>query len=48
MSVISIVSVPDVAAGEESLKTIALFSCIGLVVSLCLMATGIDLSPALI
>ena len=46
MSVISIVSVPDIAAGDQSLKTIALFSCFGLVVSLCLMAAGMDLGAA--
>jgi hypothetical protein len=46
MSVISIVSVPEVAAGDQSLKTIVLFSFVGLVVSLCLMAVGVDLSTA--
>jgi hypothetical protein len=48
MTVISIVSVSEVTADDQSTKTIALFSCIGLVVSLCLMAAGVDLSPALI
>jgi hypothetical protein len=43
MSVISIVSIPAVTAGDSSLKNIALFSCAGLVVSLCLMITGVDL-----
>jgi hypothetical protein len=48
MTVISIVSVPEVTAGDQSFKTIALFSCLGLVASLCVMVAGIDLSPALI
>jgi len=46
MTVISIVSIPEVTAGDQSLKTIVLFSCIGLVGAFCMMATGIDLSPA--
>ncbi len=46
MSVISIVSLPEIAADDQSFKTIALFSCFGLVVSLCLMAAGIDLGAA--
>jgi hypothetical protein len=46
MTVISIVSVPEVTAGDQSFKTIALFSCFGLVVSLCLIAAGVDLSAA--
>jgi hypothetical protein len=37
MTVISIVSVPEVTADDQSLKTIALFSCFGLVVALCLI-----------
>ena len=47
MTVISIVSVPQVTADDQSLKGIALFSCFGLVVSLCLMAAGVDLNPQL-
>ena len=31
-------------AGEQSFKTIALFTCIGLMTSLCVMTLGIDLS----
>jgi hypothetical protein len=46
MTMISIVSVPAIAAADQSLKTIALFSCIGLVASLSLMTAGIDLSTA--
>ncbi len=46
MSVISIVSVSEIAADDQSFKTIALFSCVGLVVSLCLMVAGIDLGAA--
>jgi hypothetical protein len=43
---ISIVSVPEIAAADESLKAVALFSCVGLVVSLFLMTAGIDLGAA--
>ena len=46
MTVISIVSVPQVTADDQSLRGIALFSCFGLVVSLCLMAAGMDLGAA--
>ena len=46
MSVISIVSVTEAAAEDQSFKTIVLFSCIGLFVSFCLMAGGIDLGSA--
>jgi hypothetical protein len=46
MTMISIVSVPEIAAADQSLKIIALFSCIGLVASLSLMTAGIDLSTA--
>jgi hypothetical protein len=46
MTMISIVSVAEIAAADQSLKIIALFSCIGLVASLCLMTAGIDLSTA--
>jgi hypothetical protein len=48
MTSISIVSVPEIAAADPSLKVITLFSCVGLVVSLCLMTAGIDLGAALI
>ncbi len=33
-----------VNAGEQSAKTIALFTCFGLMASLCVMTLGIDLS----
>jgi hypothetical protein len=46
MSVISIVSVPGIAVDDQSFKTVTLFSCFGLVVSLCLMVAGIDLGAA--
>ena len=46
MTMISIVSVAEIAAADQSLKIIALFSCTGLVASLCLMTAGIDLSTA--
>ena len=47
MTSISIISVPEIAA-DQSFKVITLFSCVGLVVSLCLMTAGIDLGFALI
>ena len=46
MTMISIVSVSEIAAADQTLKIIVLFSCIGLVASLCLMTAGIDLSIA--
>jgi hypothetical protein len=46
MSVISIVSVPEIAVIDQSLKSIALFSCFGLVASLCLIMVGVDLNAA--
>jgi hypothetical protein len=46
MTMISIVSVPEIAAADQSLKIIVLFSCIGLVASLSLMTAGIDLGIA--
>ena len=46
MTMISIVSVPAIAAADQSLKIIALLSCVGLVASLSLMTAGIDLSIA--
>jgi len=48
MTSISIISVPEIAAADQSFKVITLFSCVGLVVSLCLMTAGIDLGFALI
>lgn len=47
MSMISVVSMRStgaVSADDHSLKSVALFCCVGLVVSLCLMASGVDLS----
>ncbi len=47
MSMISVVSMRStgaVRADDHSLKSVALFCCVGLVVSLCLMASGVDLS----
>jgi hypothetical protein len=47
MTTISIVSMPAVTeahADDHSRKFIALFSCVGLVVSLGLMTFGVDLS----
>lgn len=47
MSMISVVSTHSVTgprASDQSPKTIALFCCVGFVVSLCLMASGVDLS----
>jgi hypothetical protein len=46
MSMISIVSVPVSGVADQPLKTIALFSCIGLIASLSLITAGIDLSTA--
>jgi hypothetical protein len=35
-------SLPASATSDQSLKTIALFSCLGLLASICLMTLGID------
>jgi hypothetical protein len=46
MSTISVVSTPSTGAvhtDDRSSKSVALFCCIGLVVSLCLMMSGVDL-----
>ncbi|MEA2862892.1 MAG: hypothetical protein QOC84_848 [Bradyrhizobium sp.] len=51
MTTISIASMHSIAAARadfHSPKTIALFSCVGLVVSLCLMTAGVDLGAGLI
>jgi hypothetical protein len=39
-------SLPASTTCDQSLKAIALFSCIGLLASICLMTLGIDLSAA--
>jgi hypothetical protein len=47
MSMISVVSMRSIAAvstDDHSPKSVALFCCVGLLVSLCLMASGMDLS----
>jgi hypothetical protein len=44
ISIISIPSVTEARADDYSLKTIALFCCVGLVASLGLMTFGMDLS----
>jgi hypothetical protein len=47
MSMISVVSMRFIGAAradDHSPKPVALFCCIGLVVSLCLVASGMDLS----
>jgi hypothetical protein len=46
MTMIWIASVPVIAAADQPLKTIALFSCIGLIASLSLITAGIDLGTA--
>jgi hypothetical protein len=46
MSMISVASMNSISAarpGDSSAKSVALFCCVGLVVSLCLIASGIDL-----
>jgi hypothetical protein len=47
MSMISVVSKHSMGVarvGDQSLKSMALFCCAGLVVSLCLIVSGMDLS----
>ena len=44
LSMVSMRRVSEAQAGDHSPKTMALFSCIGLVASLCLMTLGVDLS----
>jgi hypothetical protein len=47
MSMISVVSTRSIGAvrdDDRSSKSVALFCCVGLVVSLCLIASGMDLS----
>jgi hypothetical protein len=45
-SMISMRSVSDAQADDHSLKTIAWFSCLGLVASFCLMTFGVDLGAS--
>jgi hypothetical protein len=45
MTTISIVSERSAQADDQSLKTIAMFACFGLVVSFGMMIIGVDLSP---
>jgi hypothetical protein len=44
MTTISIVSERSTQADDQSFKTVALFSCFGLVVSFGMMIIGVDLS----
>jgi hypothetical protein len=44
ISVISTRSIDAVSTDDRSPKSVALFCCVGLVVSLCLIASGMDLS----
>jgi hypothetical protein len=44
VSIASMISVPEMGVDDDSPKIILLFCCIGLIVSLCLMTLGIDLS----
>jgi hypothetical protein len=43
-TIVAMRSVPETQADVRSLKAIARFCCLGLVVSLCLMNFGMDLS----
>ena len=46
MSMISVASINSIGAaraGDHSPKSVALFCCVGLLVSLCLIASGFDL-----
>ena len=46
ISTIAIQAVPASAPADQSLTVIALFSCVGVLVSLGLIILGIDLGPA--
>jgi hypothetical protein len=46
LSMVSMRSVTKAQTGDGSIKVIALFSCIGLVGSFCLMTLGVDLSAS--
>jgi hypothetical protein len=44
ISIVSMRSFHETRADDHSCKTVALFCCLGLVASLCLMTFGVDLS----
>jgi hypothetical protein len=46
ISIVSMRSVSEARAGDHLPKTVALFCCLGLVTSLCLMMLGLDPSAA--
>jgi hypothetical protein len=46
MTTLSMASMHSVSEAQSSIKTSALFSCIGLVASVCLMTFGVDLSAS--
>lgn len=46
MTNLSIASVARIESVEEARKTLALFCCIGLMASVCLMTMGIDIGAA--
>jgi hypothetical protein len=48
MTILSMISMRSAseAQADKSLKSVALLSCIGLVVSLCLMTLGVDLGAS--
>jgi hypothetical protein len=46
LSMVSMSSVCEAQTDDRSIKTIALFSCIGLVASFCLVTLGLDLSAS--
>jgi hypothetical protein len=46
ISMIAVRAVPASMPADQSLATIALFSCVGLLVSVVLITFGIDLGPA--
>ena len=48
MLLASMHSIVDAKSGDQSLKLVLLFSGCGLAVSLCLVALGVDLTPALL
>ena len=46
MSIIAMRAAPAETPADQSLSVIALFSCVGLLVSAALLMLGIDLGPA--
>ncbi len=46
ISMTSLHSAPHTWADDQSLKVIALFSCLGLIGTLCLVSFGVDLSAS--